>query len=67
MKLSQDSGCRFKERRHCTEFEPDLFTIGKIVGGGMPIGVVCGDKELMSLANPVFRKEKESRCAIGGG
>jgi glutamate-1-semialdehyde 2,1-aminomutase len=49
------------------KLEPDLFTIGKIVGGGMPIGVVCGDKELMSLANPVLRKEKESRCAIGGG
>jgi glutamate-1-semialdehyde 2,1-aminomutase len=49
------------------KLEPDLFTIGKIVGGGMPIGVVCGDKELMSLANPVLRKGKESRCAIGGG
>jgi glutamate-1-semialdehyde 2,1-aminomutase len=49
------------------KLEPDLFTIGKIVGGGMPIGVVCGDKELMSLANPVLRKGKESRCVIGGG
>lgn len=49
------------------KLQPDLFTIGKIVGGGMPIGAVCGNKEIMSLADPVLRKEKDSRCAIGGG
>jgi len=47
--------------------EPDLFTLGKICGGGMPIGVVCGNKEIMSLADPVSRRDKETRCAIGGG
>ncbi len=47
--------------------EPDLFTLGKICGGGLPIGVVCGSKELMSLADPVQRPDKEARCAIGGG
>lgn len=47
--------------------EPDLFTLGKIAGGGMPIGVLCGDKEIMSLADPVARADKETRCAIGGG
>jgi glutamate-1-semialdehyde 2,1-aminomutase len=47
--------------------EPDLFTLGKIAGGGLPIGIVCGDKEIMSLADPVSRKDKEERCAIGGG
>ena len=47
--------------------EPDLFTIGKIVGGGLPIGAVCGRKEVMSLADPVLVKEKQLRCAIGGG
>jgi glutamate-1-semialdehyde 2,1-aminomutase len=47
--------------------EPDLFTIGKIVGGGLPIGAVCGQKEIMDLADPILRKEKQSRCAIGGG
>ncbi len=47
--------------------EPDLFTLGKICGGGMPIGVVCGDKDIMSLADPIARREKEARCAIGGG
>ncbi|HEY8139848.1 MAG TPA: aspartate aminotransferase family protein [Nitrososphaera sp.] len=47
--------------------EPDLFTLGKIAGGGLPIGIVCGDKEIMSLADPISRKDKEARCAIGGG
>src|SRR6185503_18154292 len=49
------------------KLEPDLFTLGKIAGGGLPIGVVCGDREIMSLADPVSRKDKEARCAIGGG
>ncbi len=47
--------------------EPDLFTLGKIAGGGLPIGVLCGDKDIMSLADPVARVDKETRCAIGGG
>jgi glutamate-1-semialdehyde 2,1-aminomutase len=47
--------------------EPDLFTLGKIAGGGMPIGILCGDKEIMSLADPVAKLDKETRCAIGGG
>jgi len=49
------------------KLEPDLFTLGKVCGGGTPIGVVAGDKEIMSLADPVSRKDKEARCAIGGG
>lgn len=47
--------------------KPDLFTLGKIVGGGMPIGIVCGKKEIMSLADPVLIKENQARCNIGGG
>lgn len=46
--------------------EPDLFTLGKIAGGGMPIGVVCGRKEIMQLADP-RAKGKDERCSIGGG
>jgi glutamate-1-semialdehyde 2,1-aminomutase len=49
------------------DLEPDLFTLGKICGGGMPIGVVCGNKEVMSLADPVSTPDKQARCAIGGG
>jgi glutamate-1-semialdehyde 2,1-aminomutase len=47
--------------------EPDLFTLGKIVGGGMPVGLVCGSKEIMSLVDPVKRDKKYKRCSIGGG
>ena len=47
--------------------EPDLFTLGKIVGGGMPVGLVCGSKEIMSLAEPILRDQKYKRCSIGGG
>lgn len=49
------------------KLDPDIFTLGKIVGGGMPIGVLCGKREVMSLADPVKRDSKESCCAIGGG
>jgi glutamate-1-semialdehyde 2,1-aminomutase len=52
---------------HVYNLEPDLFTLGKIAGGGLPIGIVCGDKEIMSLADPVSRTNKDARCAIGGG
>ena len=47
--------------------EPDLFTLGKIIGGGMPVGLVCGSKEIMSLADPIIRDQKYKRCSIGGG
>jgi len=47
--------------------EPDLFTLGKIIGGGMPVGLVCGSKEIMSLADPILRDQKYKRCSIGGG
>jgi glutamate-1-semialdehyde 2,1-aminomutase len=49
------------------KLEPDLFTLGKIAGGGMPIGILCGNKDIMSLADPVARSDKEARCSIGGG
>jgi glutamate-1-semialdehyde 2,1-aminomutase len=47
--------------------QPDLITLGKIVGGGFPIGVVGGSKEIMKLADPVLKKDKRERCFIGGG
>jgi glutamate-1-semialdehyde 2,1-aminomutase len=49
------------------DLTPDLFILGKIVGGGMPIGIVCGRKEIMSLADPVLIRENHARCNIGGG
>lgn len=52
--------------QHLFSLDPDLFTLGKIVGGGMPIGVVCGKREVMDLSNPMGKKKQE-RCSIGGG
>ena len=46
---------------------PDIITLGKIVGGGLPIGVVCGKKEIMDVANPVENRSKEELCYVGGG
>jgi glutamate-1-semialdehyde 2,1-aminomutase len=47
--------------------DPDLFTLGKIVGGGLPIGVVCGDRDIMSLCNPAGKEKSGMVCYIGGG
>lgn len=33
--------------------QPDLVTLGKIVGGGMPVGAVVGPRRLMSLLAPL--------------
>ncbi|MCK5849077.1 MAG: glutamate-1-semialdehyde 2,1-aminomutase [Caldisericia bacterium] len=33
--------------------EPDLTTLGKIIGGGLPIGAYGGKKEIMSLVAPI--------------
>jgi glutamate-1-semialdehyde 2,1-aminomutase len=49
------------------KLEPDLFTLGKIIGGGLPIGAVCGKKEIMKLADATTEGDKSSYCSIGGG
>ena len=63
------TGFRLSFRGAAYEYklEPDLFTLGKIVGGGLPIGVLCGDKDIMSLCNPVGKDKSEVVCYIGGG
>ncbi|MDE1852972.1 MAG: aspartate aminotransferase family protein [Thaumarchaeota archaeon] len=43
---------------------PDLATFGKVAGGGLPLGLVCGREEIMSLADPT---RKEKFVSIGGG
>jgi glutamate-1-semialdehyde 2,1-aminomutase len=42
----------------------DLSAMGKIVGGGLPIGLVCGLKEIVSMADPA---RKDNFVSIGGG
>jgi len=44
--------------------KPDLATFGKIAGGGLPLGLVCGRKDILSLADPT---RKERFVSIGGG
>ncbi len=44
--------------------KPDLATFGKIAGGGLPIGLVTGLKEILSLSDP---SRKGRFVSIGGG
>jgi glutamate-1-semialdehyde 2,1-aminomutase len=44
--------------------KPDLAALGKVVGGGLPIGLVCGLKEVVSMADP---SRRERFVSIGGG
>ncbi len=46
---------------------PDLTTLGKIAGGGMPVGVIAGKKEILIQTSPELKKEKGNRILIGGG
>ena len=46
--------------------KPDIVTLGKIVGGGFPIGVICGREEIMQHAN-TSTHSKINRTYIGGG
>jgi glutamate-1-semialdehyde 2,1-aminomutase len=46
--------------------DPDIVTLGKIVGGGFPVGVICGKEEIMEHANTT-RQTKSERAYIGGG
>ncbi|MYH03990.1 MAG: aminotransferase class III-fold pyridoxal phosphate-dependent enzyme [Cenarchaeum sp. SB0675_bin_21] len=45
---------------------PDIITLGKVVGGGLSIGVICGRSEVMDVAN-TSQMSRKRRCYIGGG
>ena len=47
------------------KLNPDIVTLGKIVGGGMAIGVICGKKEIMQMADTTGKKKSE-RSYVGG-
>ncbi len=55
-------GCLYNTMK----LDPDLVTLGKIVGGGFPIGVICGKNEFMNYAN-TSTFSKLNRAYIGGG
>lgn len=44
---------RFGAAYELFDCEPDLIMLGKIIGGGMPIGAVAGRTELMKLLAPL--------------
>jgi glutamate-1-semialdehyde 2,1-aminomutase len=46
--------------------DPDIVTLGKIVGGGFPIGVICGKDEVMKITDTNTNKRR-NRSYIGGG
>ena len=48
------------------ELDPDIVTLGKIVGGGFPIGVICGKDEVMKITDTNANKRLD-RSYIGGG
>ncbi len=46
---------------------PDLTTLGKIVGGGLPVGAVAGKREIVEKSSPEKRMPKWEKILIGGG
>src|SRR3954449_5624205 len=40
------------------DFQPDLVTLGKIIGGGLPVGAVGGSAEVMGVFDPTAGKPK---------
>ena len=46
---------------------PDLTTLGKITGGGFPVGALVGRKEILEKTSPEIKGNKWERILIGGG
>jgi len=46
---------------------PDLTTLGKIVGGGLPVGALVGKRKILEKTSPEKKSEKWERILIGGG
>jgi glutamate-1-semialdehyde 2,1-aminomutase len=46
---------------------PDLTTLGKIMGGGLPVGAVSGRREIMEKTSPEQKGDKWEKIMIGGG
>jgi glutamate-1-semialdehyde 2,1-aminomutase len=61
------SGYRFQYGLYQDKIKiyPDLTTLGKIIGGGFPIGGLGGIEEIMNLADP--SNIKNNKVTIGGG
>jgi glutamate-1-semialdehyde 2,1-aminomutase len=46
---------------------PDLTTLGKITGGGFPVGALVGKREILEKTSPEMKRNKWERILIGGG
>jgi len=46
---------------------PDMTTLGKIVGGGLPVGAVVGKREILEKTSPEIKASKWEKIMIGGG
>jgi glutamate-1-semialdehyde 2,1-aminomutase len=46
---------------------PDMTTLGKIMGGGLPVGAVAGKKEILDQTSPERKGSKWEKIMIGGG
>jgi glutamate-1-semialdehyde 2,1-aminomutase len=40
-------------RKVCSVFGPDLTTLGKVIGGGMPLGAFGGRRDIMQHIAPL--------------
>ena len=55
-------GCIYPQMK----LDPDIVTLGKIIGGGFPVGAICGKKEIMKFSD-TNAHSKTDRAYIGGG
>jgi glutamate-1-semialdehyde 2,1-aminomutase len=46
---------------------PDLTTLGKIMGGGFPVGALVGKRKILEKTSPEIKGNKWERIMIGGG
>ncbi len=46
---------------------PDLTTLGKIMGGGFPVGALVGKREVLEATSPERKGKKWEKILIGGG
>jgi len=59
------TGYRFRDSLFQNELKilPDLTTMGKIIGGGLPIGAIGGKEEIIECSSP----QNDNPVLIGGG
>ncbi len=46
---------------------PDITTLGKVLGGGMPVGAIAGRADIMHISSGAASVPKSKRVVIGGG